>query len=568
MKPELLPTPKFIAPGDGWLALESPAGLHCSAKTAARMKPAIDTLRDVLSNCGLTLEIRESPAPPPVGVPGIVLLTPPGRGGEGYQLTVDDHRITLAGDGWAGLFYGLQTLRQLLAASGDRIPHMQINDEPSLPNRGFYLDISRGRVPALETIKRLIDRLAFLKYNQLQLYVEHVFDFQFDPDISRGCDPLTAEEITTLDEYCRERFIELVPSMTCFGHMGRILSLPKYRHLAEIEFPAASWEEADWLTRLRGATLNPRMPESRKLIGRMLDEFLPLFSSGRFNMCGDETHDLGKGVNAALSAGELYAEHLVFVRKLASQHNKQLMCWGDVLLKYPDAIRQIPEDVTILDWGYEPEMDFLKARRFRDAGLSVYACPSTRSYKVLFNETEKARANIRGYAKAAQELSAEGMLVTDWGDMGHINMPACSLHGMALGGALAWNHQGSSGKEFDRAFDAQIFGDAECGAAAIYEMAGSRPQNSWPAFLQGKTNPEDSEKLKSLSDRIAALKPGGMVLPHDLDEIHLACRALELCAHRSREQLGAFADDYGRIWLESNKPSGLSELLARLRDLT
>lgn len=566
MKPELLPVPRKTIPGNGWLGLKSPVTLHCSAKTHARMQAAIGPLRAALELGGLEMRVHESPSPPAQDAPGIVLLTPSGQGGEDYRLIITANRILVSGGGWAGLFYGLQTLRQIFAG-GRRIPQMQIEDAPALPNRGFYLDISRGRVPKLDMLKRLADRLAFLKYNQLQLYVEHVFDFQFDPDIARGCDPLTANEFAELDEYCRERFMELVPSMTCFGHMGRILSLPRYRRLAEIEFPAASWEEADWLTRLRGATLNPLLPDARKLIGRMLDEFLPLFSSAKFNMCGDETHDLGKGANAGHPAGDLYAGHLAHVRKLAAQHEKKLMCWGDVLLKHPETIAQVPDDVTVLDWGYEPEMDFLKAKRFSDAGLALYVCPSTRSYKVLFNEVEKARANITGYAQAAQELGAKGLLVTDWGDMGHFNMPSCSLHGMALGGAMAWNPQSPSGDDFDRAFDAVIFGDPDCGAADLFKKAGSVPQNSWPEFLQGKIHQQNPERLKELSSMAAALKPGGIVLQHDLDEIHLACRALGLRAHQSPEQLNDFANDYSRTWLETNKPSGLEELLTRIRGL-
>ncbi|MDD3605335.1 MAG: glycoside hydrolase family 20 zincin-like fold domain-containing protein [Kiritimatiellae bacterium] len=566
MNPELLPPPARMKTGEGRLMLQSPVLLHCSPKTRARLQHAIEPVRDALDRRGLAMKIAEAPAPPAADAPGIVLLTPPGRGGEGFRLTASLRRITVAGDGWAGLFYGLQTLRQILAA-GNSIPSMEIEDAPSLPQRGFYLDISRGRVPKLEALKRLADRLSFLKYNQLQLYVEHVFDFQFNPAIAQHCDPLTAEDIAALDEYCRERFIELVPSLTCFGHMGRILSLPEYRRLAEIEFPAASWEAAAWLTRLRGATLNPRLAGSRALIGRMLDEFLPLFSSDRFNMCGDETYDLGKGANAGTPVDELYTEHLAFVRKLAAQHNKRLMCWGDVLLKQPRAVDRIPKDITILDWGYEPETDFLKAQLFRDAGLAVYVCPSTKSFKVLFNEIEKARSNIAGYAQAAKHLGAEGMLVTDWGDMGHFNMPACSLHGMALGGTLAWNNEADSGEGFDRAFDAQVFGAPACRAAELFSRAGRAAQNSWPGFLQGSMNAENAEELDDLADRAGTLRPGGMVTRQDLDEIRLALQALRLRVRRTPEQVRDFADDYERIWLETSRPAGLCELLQQIRGL-
>ena len=73
-----------------------------------------------------------------------------------------------------------------------------------IPNRGFYHDVTRGRVPKLSFLKKMADRMAYYKMNQLQLYIEHTFLFRDFSEIWRDDTPLTAEEIMELDHYCLE----------------------------------------------------------------------------------------------------------------------------------------------------------------------------------------------------------------------------------------------------------------------------------------------------------------------------------------------------------------------------
>ena len=95
------------------------------------------------------------------------------------------------------------------------------------------LDISRDKVPTMATLFSLVDLLAELKINQLQLYTEHTFAYRNHPAVWAKASPMTGDEILQLDQYCRERFIELVPNQNSFGHMEQWLKLPQYRDLAE-----------------------------------------------------------------------------------------------------------------------------------------------------------------------------------------------------------------------------------------------------------------------------------------------------------------------------------------------
>src|SRR5690606_11763612 len=116
------------------------------------------------------------------------------------------------------VFYGAVTLIQLLEQAGASLPCLRISDRPDFVDRGVMLDVSRDKVPTMETLYRLVDRLASWKINQLQLYTEHTFAYRHHPEVWAKASPLTGEEILRLDAYCRERFIELVPNQNSFGH--------------------------------------------------------------------------------------------------------------------------------------------------------------------------------------------------------------------------------------------------------------------------------------------------------------------------------------------------------------
>jgi hypothetical protein len=533
----------------------------------------------------------------------VTLRLDSGAAPEGYRLLVHTRGIELFGRS-AGLCHGVETLIQLFRDRGPRVPAIEIRDRPAFAHRGYYLDVSRGKVPTLDTLRRVVDRLAALKYNQFQLYVEHVFDFQFDPQIGAGSDPLRPGEILELDRYCRERHIQLVPSFACFGHMGKILSLPRYRRLAEIPWPAADWARATWRQRLHGATIDPVHPGSRALFEAIFAEFLPLFSAPSVNICGDETYDLGRGRNRARAGragiGRLYLDHVRFLSRCAAKYGKSIMLWGDVLLHHPEIIRRLPRDATVLDWGYQPTTPFEKVGVFLEAGRAAYVCPSVRGYGVVFNEVEEARANIAGYARTGHRLGADGLLVTDWGDMGHFNLLACSLHGMAVGSAMGWNPASEEGAALDRAFALQVFGDRSGRMARLYREAGSTGVASWP-FLVGDFSEEKLADTASEARARQARKkaaawmrfletqaPAGWATAHDFDELAAASEALLLTAEktllvRRRRRAGEaprrdwhgfsmrlrrFIHRYTRVWRSANKESNLEDVRHVLRGVT
>ncbi len=142
---------------------------------------------------------------------------------QSYHLIIQPEAIRLTAADPDGIFYGINTLMQIFQQSTDVIPCLEINDYPDYAVRGVMLDISRDRVPTMETLYELVDLLAGWKINQLQLYTEHTFAYSRHNTVWQNASPITAEEVLLLDQYCRERFVELVPNQNSFGHMQRWL---------------------------------------------------------------------------------------------------------------------------------------------------------------------------------------------------------------------------------------------------------------------------------------------------------------------------------------------------------
>ncbi|MBW7939803.1 MAG: beta-N-acetylhexosaminidase, partial [Candidatus Omnitrophica bacterium] len=155
---------------------------------------------------------------------------------DGYRLLVDQNGVWVTARDNAGLYYGLMTLRQLQrqASPSPLIPNVHIEDWPDFPSRGVLLDISRDKVPEMETLYRLVDLLSEWKINQLQLYTEHTFAYRNHPVVWQDASPMTPHQIRALDAYCQEHFILLVPNQNSFGHMERWLKHERYLPLAEM----------------------------------------------------------------------------------------------------------------------------------------------------------------------------------------------------------------------------------------------------------------------------------------------------------------------------------------------
>jgi hypothetical protein len=359
---------------------------------------------------------------------------------EGYALTIKKTGIEILFRDAAGLQAARATLRQLMREYGNRLPCVEIHDWPDFSRRGVMLDISRGRVPRIETLLDLAERLADFKINELQLYTEHTFAYRKYKSVWDGWGALTGKEIRRLDARCRELGIDLVPNQNSFGHLRYFLEHPKVRKLAEVAEP---YEGAGGEFMRRPSTLAPNHPGTVPFLRGLYDELLPNFSSAFFNVGCDETWDLGRGqskeVCEAKGKGVVYVDFLRRIQREVSRRGKRMMFWGDIILKYPKLIAKLPKDLIALNWGYEANHPFEKeASLFAKSKIPFYVCPGTSTWMTLIGKHDNALANLRRAAAAGRSHGATGYLITDWGDGGHPQPLAVSWLPFAAGAAMAW----------------------------------------------------------------------------------------------------------------------------------
>lgn len=420
---------------------------------------------------------------------------------EGYRLSVQADAagmaaVTVAYAAPVGAFYALQTLEQLLTAGQGRLPQVEVEDAPDYPVRGYMLDVGRNRIPLRSELFSLVDKLAGWKINHLQLYMEGVpYAYPHYPEMWRGRELLTAEDILALDAYCKERFIELVPAQNNFGHMDVWLK-ERFRSLAEcpdgFEFQGTKIPDP--------RCLNPFDPASLQLVNTLADDLLPCFSSEKYNICCDETLELGQGASkAACEADGMEAVYVDFVTKVcevARTHGRRPMIWDDIIRHDPKQLQRLPKDVILLDWGYSAEEPIeANLQRLQQLGCTWYVCPGTGAWNCYLGSTDKMLANISRSARLGLQYGAVGLLNTDWGDAGHLQSISSGYAGIAYGAAMAWGVSQNEYLPLAHVLDVQLFEDAaglmgdvalDAGRYNRYEgrSVGNVTQSMWLLFQQ------------------------------------------------------------------------------------
>ncbi|SHO49260.1 glycoside hydrolase family 20 zincin-like fold domain-containing protein [Anaerocolumna xylanovorans] len=381
---------------------------------------------------------------------------------EEYHLNICREGIYLVSGSEKGLLYGIQTLRQMVSQAGALLPCCEIKDYPGITNRGYYFDVTRGRIPTMESLKALADKLSYYKMNQLQLYIEHSYLFRNQSEVWRDDTPLTAEDILELDAYCRRLNIELVPSVSTFGHLYKVLKTKTYGVYCEA--PEQTKEEFSFHDRMHHHTLDVSNEGSIEFAKKQIEEFLPLFTSEHFNICADETFDLGKGKSRELAENKgIQRLYLEFVKELCEfviEKGKRPMFWGDIIAGFPEAIRELPKEVICLNWGYAPEQREDETKVLFDAGAVQYVCPGVGGWNQFINLIESSYKNITRMCSYAHKYQALGVLNTDWGDFGHINHPEFSTTGLIYGAAFSWNREQLEFLDINRQISCIEYGDS------------------------------------------------------------------------------------------------------------
>jgi hypothetical protein len=543
---------------------------------------------------------------------------------QGFELAIDSDGVRIAHADDAGRRYAEACLAQIRRQCGPQLPGLRIRDWPGFPVRGYMLDVSRDRVPTRATLERIVELLDLLRLNHLQLYTEHTFAYRDHEEVWRDASPITPDDVRWLDALCRERGIELAANQNCFGHMGRWLRHATYRGRAE----APDGWTVPGGGRLPPGTLAPTEDNARFALG-LVRELMGHFSSRRVNIGCDETFELGEGVSreavAARGRERVYLEHLLRLVGPLCAEDREVLFWGDILRSDPELVSELPHrDLVALAWHYEGPLDpdsYPQALRerlerfgfskdalrgfaghvapFANRDFPFWVCPGTSSWNSLVGRLPNARANLLDAAEVGLAHGAQGYLVTDWGDNGHLQPPAVSFAPLAYGAAVAWCLERNRDLELAPLLDAFVFEDAAGEIGGVLETIGAacdgtgqRGFNASPlhkALLEGgllgafgETDEAGTwgvieslgDALRRLSDARAVCSDAAISTRELGAAIRLArhgawrlLRGSGLSApgdHELRLDLAQAIEEQRACWLARARPGGLTDSLARL----
>lgn len=531
---------------------------------------------------------------------------------QGYRLEIAPDGITLWHNDALGANYGRLTLAQLVRLYDGTIPAMVIDDSPDFARRGVMLDCSRDRVPNMATLYALIDKLSAWKINEFQLYVEHTFAYVDHQEVWAHASPFTPDEIRELDDYCRERSIDLVPCQSSLGHMERYLKHPRYLPLAEK--PDGYIPSGETLPGMQRppATLDPSDPRSLELVTGLFDELLPNFSSSTVNICGDEPFELGMGKNherVAKEGGRVYLDYLLKLYTHVAAGGRHVQFWADIITQHPDLVPELPKAIIPLVWGYEAdEPSEAQCRMVSASGLAFYVCPGTSSWNSLAGRTDNALGNLKTAARLGLQYGAVGYLNTDWGDNGHWQALPVSDLGFVYGAGMGWCGDSNADMDVRAILDHYAFED-EAGVLGrvayelgnVYKLIPLRQRNStWLFHAVQRSDAAIAARLREGQEKHgdAPLPPDTVraamarieALRAEIDGARLRVddalvkaefkQAADLLLHGGKRLLRALGEPTASdaelraeleglvtcqrdLWLERSRPGGLEDSLAR-----
>ncbi len=298
-------------------------------------------------------------APAPGTIQLSILGVDPALGMEGYHLSVSPTGIVLRANKPAGLFYGVQTLRQLFNPVDHSIPAVVIEDRPRFPWRGIMLDVGRHLFP-IDFIKRLIDTMALHKLNILHWHLTEDQGWRIEikkyPKLTqigayRSASPYpaergrldntpyggfyTQEQVRQVVAYAASRFITVVPEIEMPGHS--VAALASYPELGCTGGPYAVrpfWGiEEDVYCAGNENTFT--------FLQDVLDEVLALFPSEVIHIGGDECPKTRwqncPKCQAVIQQNNLKDEHELqsyFIKRIETylnQKGRRLIGWDEIL---------------------------------------------------------------------------------------------------------------------------------------------------------------------------------------------------------------------------------------------
>ncbi|MEG2945576.1 MAG: family 20 glycosylhydrolase [Bacteroidales bacterium] len=393
---------------------------------------------------------------------------------EGYFMEVTTRGVIISSKSEKGIFYGCQTLEQLLEDSRDfnvSIPPIQITDYPKIAFRAVHFD-NKHHLDRIEYYYKAIDKLARYKINAVIWEIEDKLRYTRRPEIGAS-NAISKQEMQALCKYAKERNIEINPLVQGLGHAGFILK----HHWNLRENPNSDWEFC------------PSDPRTYELQFDLYRDAIEAMPDGRYlHIGGDEITAIGIDERCKATGKTAFELQMIWLKKVcdfASQHNRIPIFWDDMPLKYSgimnvisnnpieanldavfntqkldEAIELFPKECIYMRWEYgdatKPAHQRL-LKWYKDKGLKVMgATGAAIGASFMMPRLNSRSAYIKGFNELVAENQLEGILATSWDD-GSPHFETV-WRGFIAQGEYGWNPDTRSIEEFMAAHAQREFG--------------------------------------------------------------------------------------------------------------
>lgn len=350
---------------------------------------------------------------------------------EAYSISVTKAGVEIRGASAAGLFYGVQTLLQMVEENAGQpaLPFAHIKDWPLFAYRGLMMDFSHGQLLRVPEIERQIDLLARFKANQYYFYSEVSIAWDgyevVNPDAR-----YTQAEVRHIIDYARQRHMDVVPCMELYGHMHDLFRTEKF---ADIGLPRY------------GDEFDPRNPRALEVIDDLFDQTTKLFGSPWIHVGFDEPWSLGKiGLTPGKDPFDTFVATLQHIADRAHDHGKRLMYWADIgngastLSNHPELLRKLPGGAIAAPWDYDVHSNYDEfVEPLATNGIATMVTPAVWNWNEIFPDYHHSFVNINGLVESGKKFQTLGILNTAWTDCAQ-TLYRESLPGLAFGAIAGW----------------------------------------------------------------------------------------------------------------------------------
>jgi hexosaminidase len=489
---------------------------------------------------------------------------------EGYVLVTDKNITYDIAATSAGIYYGAQTIKQLITGSGTHaVLHTVVaRDWPAMKYRGLSDDLSRGPVPTLEFQKHQICVLSQYKVNIYSPYFENSFAFTSNPLPALPGGAMTRADVQELVRYASHYHITIIPEQEAFGHLHRVLMYDIYSQLAETP---------------HGSVLAPGQPGSQELIRQWFTEMASIFPGPFLHIGADETFELGRGQTKERvtqeGLGAVYVDFLKQIHAGLTPLHRKLLFWGDIAMDSPQLVKTLPKDMIAVAWEYNPNPNGYDKwlLPYIDAGMETWVAPGVNNWRVVYPNYNAGLDNIQRFVSDGQRLGSTGVLNTVWNDLGE-GLFNLDWYGALFGAAAGWQSGTSDIPQFQNSYGQVFHGDftGKVNQAQVELMAaqttlkdaglGSATDNLFWVDPWSAEGQQLSAKLLPVAHALRVHAEQAIILieqargaialrePDALDAMEMGARRIDFIGYKF-QVAQEIADGYRRAYQAQNDPA-------------